>query len=50
MLKEFGEDLALPNAKAEKLSCLISFRETAERLDKLRDDFPFGFRRVGRRG
>lgn len=50
MLKELGEDLFLPISEAEKLPRLIALREAAEGLDKLRDDFPFGFRRVGRRG
>lgn len=50
MFKKFGEDLALPISKAKKSPRLIALRKAAEGLDKLRDDFPFGFRRVGRRG
>jgi len=50
MLKEFGEDLFLPTSEAEELARLIALREATEGLDKLRDDFAFGFRRVGLRG
>ncbi len=50
MLKEFGEDLFLPISEAKKSPRLIALRKAAEGLDKLRDDFAFGFRRVGRRG
>ena len=50
MLKEFAEDLALPISEAKKSPRLIAFREATEGLDKLRDDFAFGFRRVGLRG
>lgn len=50
MLKKFREDLALPISEAEELARLIAFRKATKGLDKLRDDFPFWFRRVGRRG
>ena len=50
MSEDLGEDLALPLAKLNQSSRGIAFREAAERLDKLRDDFAFGFRRVELRG
>lgn len=50
MLKEFREDLFLPISEADKFSRAVPFREAAEGLDKLRDDFAFGFRRVELRG
>jgi hypothetical protein len=50
MLKEFREDLLLPISEAEELPRLIAFREAAEGLNKLPDDFAFRLRRVGRRG
>ena len=50
MPKEFGEDLFLPISEAKKRSRLIALREATEGFDKLRDDFAFGFRRVGLRG
>jgi hypothetical protein len=50
MLKEFGKDLFLPIPEAEELPRLIALGEATEGLDKLRDDLPLWFRRVGRRG
>ena len=50
MSEDLGEDLALPRAKLNQSSRGVAFREATERLDKLRDDFAFGFRRVGLRG
>ena len=50
MGEEFREDLALPRPKFYQASRRIAFSETAEGLDKLRDDLAFGFRRVGLRG
>ena len=50
MLKEFGEDLFLPISESKKSPRLIAFRQATKGLDKFRDDFAFGFRRVGLRG
>lgn len=50
MAEEFNQDLALPISEMEELPRLIAFGEATKGLDKLRDDFAFGFRRVELRG
>lgn len=50
MAEEFNQDLALPISEMEELPRLIAFGEATKGLDKLRDDFAFGFRRGGLRG
>lgn len=50
MREDLGEDLALPRAELNQAARDIALRKPTERLDKLRDDFAFGLRRVGRRG
>ena len=50
MREDLREDLALPRAELNQPSRDIAFRKATERLDKLRDDFAFRLRRVGRRG